>query len=457
MGIIRHNAVNYEKIATMKLKHRTPFPTPMNHSNQNAILVESSTKLRTADTELMRRMTLGRNDTSSPYPQTKLANNQSPLLKSSQKTKNAALPFRGNGRRKGVHNGGPPSNRYQEDFLTECNEEPTQDWQRRWNVGMILRHNARHPEDPTPLPQWITESRDNYATLKRPLPESKTERIYIYDRDYRSDPWDESTIYDTNKLSFKIQVPNPQAKFIESTNLPSPPSPILKKTTPSPIVPVTTTLTPIDAENIICIEDKTIWTQQERDQRRKADHTVSPPNTAPEIPTQENHHEDEEVTECPQQLPYDLNIINEFIQHDKDDDYIPLMSAITLKKKKRMLFIPLDFEHTRIDALVDSGAYINVISERDANKIQTEANATIIARAPPPPFKIQYANTELEKARATYTMKFKIGDYAFEETFINMTKTSYPITGLAFLRKLSAILDTAQGTIDFPQIQITLD
>ena len=37
-----------------------------------------------------------------------------------------------------------------------------------------------------------------------------------------------------------------------------------------------------------------------------------------------------------------------------------------------------------------------------------------------------------------------------------MTKTSYPIIGLAFLRKHSAILDTAQGTIDFPKIQITL-
>ena len=221
-------------------------------------------------------------------------------------------------------------------------------------------------------------------------------------------------------------------------------------------MPVTTTSTPIDAENIICIEDKTIWAQQEREQRRKADHTVPSPNTASESPTQENHHEHEEVTKCPQQLPYDLNIIKKFIQHDRDDDYNPLMSANTLKKKKRMLFILLDFENTRIDALVYSGAYINVISERDADKIQTEANATIFAKAPPPPFKIQYANTELEKARATYTMKFKIGDHTIEETFIIMTKTSYPIIGLAFLRKHSAILDTAQGTIDFPQIQITL-
>ena len=321
---------------------------------------------------------------------------------------------------------------------------------------MILRHNARHPEDPTPLPQWITESPDNYATLKRPLPESKTERIYIYDRDYRCDPWDEPTIYDTNRLSFRIQVSNPQAQVTESTTLPTPLSPILKKTTQSSPTPATTTSTPIDAENIICIEDKTIWTQQAKEQRGVDDQTVSPPTIASELPTQDNNHADDEVTECPQQLPYDLNIIKEFIQHDKDDDYIPLMSAITLKKKKRMLFIPLDFENTRIDALVDSGAYINVISDRDADKIQTEANATIIAKAPPPPFKIQYANTELEKARATYTMQFKIGDYAFEETFIIMTKTSYPIIGLTFLRKHSAILYTAQGTIDIPKIQITL-
>ena len=122
--------------------------------------------------------------------------------------------------------------------MTEFNEEPTQVWQRRWNVGMILRHNARHPENPTLLPQWKTESPDNYATLKRLLPESKTERIYIYDRDYRCDPWDEPTIYDTSKLSFKIRVPNPQTQSTEITNLPSPTSPILKRTTPSPTVPL---------------------------------------------------------------------------------------------------------------------------------------------------------------------------------------------------------------------------
>ena len=74
----------------------------------------------------------------------------------------------------------------------------------------------------------------------------------------------------------------------------------------------------------------------------------------------------------------------------------------------------------------------------------------------PHPFKVQYANAELEQPLATNTLRFKIGDYTFEETFIIMNQTSFPIIGLAFLRKHAAILDTAQRTIDFPKIQITM-
>ena len=107
-GIIKHNAANYEKIVTTKLKHRTVSPTPLNHPNQSVTLAESSTKPRTAGTELTQRMTPGRNVTNSQSPPAKSANNQSPLLKSSQKTKNAAPPLRGNGRREGVHNRRPP-------------------------------------------------------------------------------------------------------------------------------------------------------------------------------------------------------------------------------------------------------------------------------------------------------------------------------------------------------------
>ena len=259
---------------------------------------------------------------------------------------------------------------------------------------MILRHNARHPEDPTPLHQWITESPDNYTTLKRPLPESKTEHIYIYDMDYRCDPWDEPTIYDTNELSFKIQVPNPQAQPKETTNFPSPPSPNQKRTTQSPTVHVTITSTPMDAENIICIEDKTKWAQQEREQREKTNSPSPPPKTAPATAITD---EDKGITECPLTLPEDLDVIKEFIQHDKDNGYIPLMSAIALKKKKRVHFVPVDFNTGKIDALVDSGAYINAISERDAGKLRQKSSQCIVNKAPPPPFKVQYANAELEQ------------------------------------------------------------
>ena len=121
-----------------------------------------------------------------------------------------------------------------------------------------------------------------------------------------------------------------------------------------------------------------------------------------------------------------------------------------------MLFLPVEFNTVKIDALVDSGPYINAISERDAEKNRQNASQCIIKKAPLPPFKVQYHKTELEQPLATYTVQFQIGDYTFEKTFIIMNQTSFPIVGLAFLRKHTAILDTAKGAIDFPKVQITM-
>ena len=121
-----------------------------------------------------------------------------------------------------------------------------------------------------------------------------------------------------------------------------------------------------------------------------------------------------------------------------------------------MLFLPVDFNSVKIDALVDPGAYINAISGRDAERLQQNATQCIINKAPPPLFKVQFSNADLEQPRATYTLRFKIGDNTFEETFIVMNQTSFPIIGLAFLRKHAAIIDTAQGTTEFPKIQFTM-
>ena len=54
-------------------------------------------------------------------------------------------------------------------------------------------------------------------------------------------------------------------------------------------------------------------------------------------------------------------------RHLRDDItnelYMPLSSTIVVKRKKEMLYVPLDFENClTIDALVDSGAYVSVIA-----------------------------------------------------------------------------------------------
>ena len=213
------------------------------------------------------------------------------------------------------------------------------------------------------------------ATLKRPLPESKTERIYKYDMDYRCDPrTNRPNTTQTNSLSeSKFKAP-PK----ETTKLPPPLSPNLKKKKPSPTVPVTITSTPIDAENIICIEDKTIWAQQAREQRENAVSPPSPPQIAPATAMTDNN---EETTVCPTALPEDPDVIKELFQHDKDDDYIQLMSLIA---PKTIALSTSRIQHCQNRCVVNSGAYINAISERDAEKLKQDASEGIINKAPHP-------------------------------------------------------------------------
>ena len=50
--------------------------------------------------------------------------------------------------------------------------------------------------------------------------------------------------------------------------------------------------------------------------------------------------------------------------------YMPLSSTIVLKRKKEMLYVPLDFENgLTIDALVDSGAYVSAIAQKERDRI----------------------------------------------------------------------------------------
>ena len=201
LTIIFNSAADYKKNDTTQPKLALLTQTRLKHQNSKATRAEKCTKL-------VRNGSDGANAAIDPrkrkrdfvIPTNKISEQPVPTTSSqAKKLKAPRLRFGEtvDGRAYTIED---PPNRYEEDFMTECYEEPTQDWQRRWNIGMTLRHNARHPEDPTPLLPWIKQSPDNYATLKRPLPESETDRTYVYDTDYRCDPWDEPTIYDTNKL-----------------------------------------------------------------------------------------------------------------------------------------------------------------------------------------------------------------------------------------------------------------
>ena len=133
--------------------------------------------------------------------------------------------------------------------------------------------------------------------------------------------------------------------------------------------------------------------------------------------------------------------------------YMPLSSTIVLKRKKEMLYVPLDFENgLTIDALVDSGAYVSAIAQRELDRIKQESPSNILKIDDPPNFQIQVANGQLEKPTATATLKFDIGDHIFVEHFVVMKNLTGPIIGLHFLKYNSVVIDTTHGLIHFPHL-----
>ena len=94
--------------------------------------------------------------------------------------------------------------------------------------------------------------------------------------------------------------------------------------------------------------------------------------------------------------------------------YMPLSSTIVPKRKKEMLHVPLDFENVlRIDALVDPGAYVSATAQNEPDRIKQQSPSNILKIDDPPNFQVQVANGQLEKATATATLKFDIGDHIF--------------------------------------------
>ena len=147
------------------------------------------------------------------------------------------------------------------------------------------------------------------------------------------------------------------------------------------------------------------------------------------------------------------------VRHDSTNElYMPLSSTIVLKRKKEMLYVPLDFENSlTIDALVDSGAYLSAIAQKQLNRIKQQSPSNILKIDDPPNFQIQVANGQLEKPTATATLKFDIGDHIFAEHFVVIKNLTGPIIGFHFMRHNSVVIDTTHGLIHFPHLTVQVE
>ena len=121
-----------------------------------------------------------------------------------------------------------------------------------------------------------------------------------------------------------------------------------------------------------------------------------------------------------------------------------------------MLFAPMDFQNLTLDALIDSGALVNYISEADYRKIYQMSPKDIVKEMEPPPFKLQVANGDIEAPTKTILLQFEIGDWNIKETFIVAQRLTGHILGLTFLKNNSAILDVSQGLLHFPHLTYSI-
>ena len=147
-----------------------------------------------------------------------------------------------------------------------------------------------------------------------------------------------------------------------------------------------------------------------------------------------------------------LQIQDQLVRDDSTNElYMQLSPTIVLKRKKEMLYVPLDFKNgLKLDTLVDSGAYVSAIVQKEMDRIKQQSPLNILKIDDPPNLQIQVANCQLEKPTATTTLKLDIGDHIFAKHFVLMDNLTGPIIGLHFMRNNSVVIDTTHSLIHFP-------
>ena len=144
------------------------------------------------------------------------------------------------------------------------------------------------------------------------------------------------------------------------------------------------------------------------------------------------------------------------INKDTDIPMLLLSTNLTLKSKRHMYYVPMDFEKLTLDGLIDTGALTSAISEQDPNKIKLLAPEAITDTGPAPNFQIMVANGQLETPIGTVCLTFEVADFMFKENFIVMKILPNPLIGLCFLKRNNAIFDIRQGILTFPHLSMQL-
>ena len=146
----------------------------------------------------------------------------------------------------------------------------------------------------------------------------------------------------------------------------------------------------------------------------------------------------------------------QFLRDDITNELdMPLSSTIVLKRKMEMLYVPLTFENgLAIDALVDSGAYVSEIAQKEFDIIKQQAQAIIFKIKDATNFQTQVGSSQLEKPLSIATLKFDIGEHTSAKLFVVMKNLTGLNIGLHFMRHNSVVIDTTHDLIYFPHLKM---
>ena len=140
----------------------------------------------------------------------------------------------------------------------------------------------------------------------------------------------------------------------------------------------------------------------------------------PKSPAQKFQRYETDMTTCDSgdsnisRPPITISQIEERLVRDDSSNelYMPLSSINVIKRKKELLYVPLDFENgLTIDAFVDSGAYVSAIAQKELDRIKQQSPSNIL--------KIDEPKADHQGSKIPFTDFRWIGPYIVERVLPN--------------------------------------